>query len=318
MARINELKLDIYDALMPENKGEVNPQALKDFYESSGTSLVRAIESPERNARPEGMFYASELQDLMVCPRKVWYKINMPEAAETLLPHVRVKFMYGDMIESLALFLAEQAGHSVSHMQGEVDYEFLSVEYDVNVKIRGRIDAVIDNHIVDVKSASPFAFKKLSEASYEPELDPFSYDLQVNFYAMHNQFEYVEKDTQVLLLVDKQSGMIGTRYVPLNEERLDAAYSNAAWVYSGSNRSAEDALLFVPDVGQKSYYADKIGDEPTTNSNRKLKTYCSYCAFKSQCWSDQGVNLRGFAYSNGPVYMTDVKKVPKNVPEFIP
>jgi hypothetical protein len=43
----------------------------------------------------------------------------------------------------------------------------------------------------------------------------------------------------------------------------------------------------------------------------KLGTGCSYCAFKKHCWP----GLRGFAYSGGPRYLTNVVKTP-DVPEF--
>lgn len=47
------------------------------------------------------------------------------------------------------------------------------------------------------------------------------------------------------------------------------------------------------------------------SGNRKLDVNCSYCPVKRKCWP----NLRGFAYSYGPVYLTHVAREP-NVPEF--
>ena len=47
------------------------------------------------------------------------------------------------------------------------------------------------------------------------------------------------------------------------------------------------------------------------SGNRKLATGCSYCRHKFRCWPE----LRGFAYANGPRYLTVVKKEP-NVPEI--
>jgi hypothetical protein len=304
---IDNLCNDIYSVLMHEHKGEVSSRALEEFYESSGLALRKAVESPDRAPRENGVFYASELQDLVVCPRKSWYKINAPESAETLMPHVRIKFLYGDMIESLIVFLAEQAGHPVHYTQEVVEHTLPGTD----VRIRGRIDGVIDGYMTDVKSASPYAFNKLKSPDYDPATDMFSYDLQVNFYATHfddeGKPELTERDEQRLILVDKQSGTLAQRRVPRNERRLEGAKENAVLVTSSAK---------APGMGDHTSYPDAIGQVPTTHGNIKLATYCSYCAFKSRCWSDNGVKLRGFAYSNGPVYMTKVNKVPPKVPEF--
>src|SRR3546814_20158163 len=47
------------------------------------------------------------------------------------------------------------------------------------------------------------------------------------------------------------------------------------------------------------------------SGNLKLPTPCGYCAHKWRCHPD----LRAFAYSNGPRYLTKVAKVP-DVQEF--
>ena len=42
------------------------------------------------------------------------------------------------------------------------------------------------------------------------------------------------------------------------------------------------------------------------SGNRKLAIGCSYCQFRDKCYP----NLRTFAYSNGPKYLTKVVKEP--------
>jgi len=42
-------------------------------------------------------------------------------------------------------------------------------------------------------------------------------------------------------------------------------------------------------------------------SNMKLAVGCSYCHFKFSCYP----NLRIFAYSTGPKFLTEVKNEPK-------
>jgi len=308
---IRTLIRDIHNAIDPSNKGEVNPQALKDFYDTSGMSLVRAIESPDRKGpRPEGTIYASELRDIEVCPRKLWYKVHKPETAETLMPHVRVKFMYGDMIEALAIFLADQAGHKVTHLQHSYERKFSN-----GIKVRGRLDCRIDGHVVDVKSCSTFAFNKMVSADYNPYDDPFGYMRQVQFYDMEEAGNTPDgrPSTPYLLLVDKQLGTMGLRAEPSWDFDAQTGMLELATDFQ---RIAEVAADVFDRKSPPSMGTEWVGDKDFTNGNRCLDTYCSYCPFKSQCWRDQGVKLRGFAYSNGPKYLTKVNKVPKSVPEF--
>ena len=58
--------------------------------------------------------------------------------------------MYGDIIETLVLWLARQAGHEVKWEQKEVSID----------GVTGHIDAVIDGVLADLKSCSPFSYKK--------------------------------------------------------------------------------------------------------------------------------------------------------------
>ena len=78
------------------------------------------------------------------CHRKLWFSIREPQAAEPLPRAARFKFLFGDILEELLLFLAEEAGHSVEGRQTT-----LSVN-----GVEGHRDAIIDGRLVDVKSAS--------------------------------------------------------------------------------------------------------------------------------------------------------------------
>lgn len=77
------------------------------------------------------------------CGRKQWYDTNAPESAEDMDPHTLLKFLYGNILEEIILFLAEEAGHSVEKRQATVELD----------GIVGH-DAIIDGTLVDVKSAS--------------------------------------------------------------------------------------------------------------------------------------------------------------------
>lgn len=291
--KINTLIADIYELLDHDTKGSLMASALDKFGESCGTALNRAVASPDRGKRPDGTVYASELRDFEVCPRKMWYKIHQPWEAETLLPHNRIKFLYGDLTESLLIFLAEQAGHKVTDMQAEVETKHMGIT------IRGRMDCKIDGELVDIKSASSPAYKRMTSPGYDPYKDMFSYHRQLQFYDKESS---ADAGDPYLLIMDKQLGTLFLKNTPgYDRTEMEAIYSTAHQVWNWSSTTPIDAPK----------NSEWVGDEDTTNGNRKLKTYCSYCPFKSKCWSDQGMPLTGYLYSYGPVWMTEVNKEPK-------
>ena len=87
------------------------------------------------------------------CERQLWYKINKPETVEALPANVRLKFLTGDVMEEVILFLAKASGHEV---EGEQDELIIG-------GVIGHRDGIIDGHLVDTKSASPYSFKKFEE-----------------------------------------------------------------------------------------------------------------------------------------------------------
>lgn len=214
--------------------------------------------------------------------RQLWYESRY-EPNETLAPHTLVKFMFGDLIETMVLFLARVGGHNVSHEQAEVDVG----------GIKGRIDADIDGVTVDVKSASTYSFKKFKDGTLAED-DPFGYVDQLAGYCKGRNTD------GAFLAVDKQNGHI--TYLPYSQDDLAAI-------------NIEDRIEYLKeavasDVEPERCYQD---EEEGASGNRKLGVNCSYCAFKDRCWADAngGLGLRTFLYSNGPKFLTQVVKEPK-------
>jgi hypothetical protein len=218
------------------------------------------------------------------CERKLWYSINQPERGSPLPPAAKLKFLFGDILEHELLFLAEVAGHTVTHRQREVSIN----------GIVGHIDAVIDGVLVDCKSASSFAFQKFKQHGLVND-DPFGYIDQLNFYHYAARYSALEVDPNrfAFLVIDKTLGHIC----------LDVHQPNGVDYSKIVEQKKEMVRGAVP---KRSYF-----DEPDGKSgNRKLGTVCGYCDFKSTCWP----TLRTFLYANGPRYLTNVVKVP-DVPE---
>ena len=119
--------------------------------------------TPRDREREEKILYFSEVGD--PCPRRLWYKYNMPTIAEKPDGRALLKFFYGDVLEELVLNVSEDAGHTVEKKQERVVYDIGDGWY-----VRGRIDAVIDNVMVDVKSVTKYSEEKFKNNLVD---DPF-------------------------------------------------------------------------------------------------------------------------------------------------
>jgi hypothetical protein len=289
---IHDLVPDIYELLRGTDK--VTSSTVVEIDDS----YKRQVHSWEREApSPTDPIYASEYGDK--CTRKLWYKRNKPETGEPLEPWVKFKFMFGDSIEALLLGLAHDAGHEV-----DCEQERVALEIGGEEALSGRMDAVIDGHVVDVKSMSTYAFNVLKNNNFvlTEENDKFGYRWQVAFYHHKLAEEGVLLDPDApafILAADKQLGHIALVEI----EDLPSAEEVAKRAARGM--AAVRNTKVIPPRG----YSD-VPDG--ASGNRKLDIACSYCAFKHECWP----GLRTFYYSRGPVYLTEVAKEPK-VPEAV-
>jgi hypothetical protein len=255
---------------------------LSRFSDNITSAYKKQMSVREEKVRTPNTLYFSEIGEK--CQRKMWYKYNSA-VGEDIPPATRVKFLYGDMLEELVLQLARDTGHTVTDEQ-------LSVEYDVPGgpwKVRGRIDAIVDGCVVDVKSVT-----KMSEQKFHNHLedDPFGYYGQLNGYAT------VLKNSEMgFLTIQKELGHIN--YFPFTQDSEVFAYGVARAVATVS--AAENGFDTLPDVPASA-----------TSKNMKLCTSCSYCPYKKQCFPD----VRGFAYSNKVEWLTKVVDTPR-VPEIV-
>lgn len=235
--------------------------------------------------RPPETLYMSEIGK--PCLRQLWYSVHYPLLAEKMQEHTLFKFLYGNVIEEVALTLAEAAGHKVELRQGPVEW---------NVggwTIRGRMDAVIDDVMVDVKSCSPFGYKKFNEGLTD-ENDSFGYRAQLSGYNPHGLYE-----RQGFLAIDKQNGHVGYFESPRIKVQAQAA-------------DAVDAVKCFTEPPRKFALKDD-----GKSGNEKLGTECSYCPYKRVCWRDanNGHGLKAYSYSYGPTFLGVIVREPK-VPEI--
>ena len=212
--------------------------------------------------------------------RQLWYDKHSPKDRKDEDTGMNLKFLYGHIIEHLVLYLAELAGHKIEDQQKKVEID----------GVTGHIDSKIDGEICDVKSASPFSFKKFQSGEIVGD-DPFGYHAQLSGYetAMGTK-------AGGFLVVDKSSGDI-CFYKP-----EDMAKPNVKSLIKNLRTTLEQ------DTPPEKCYEFKT----EKNGNKTLATGCMFCPHKWECHSDtnDGKGLRVFKYSNKNVMLADVVKQP--------
>ena len=217
--------------------------------------------------------------------RQLWYDKRFGNEEE-LKGSTLLKFVYGDLIEYLLLFLVSLSGHRVTALQDEVTLK----------NVKGHVDSDIDGTTVDIKSASTHAFRKFATGTLEDD-DPFGYIEQIAGYAKARGTD------GAFLAMDKQNGTLA--YLPFSKEKLDA--------FRVEERIDYITKVVASDEIPERCYPD---EEEGKSGNRALGVNCSYCSHKGRCWADAngGLGLRTFLYSGGPKFLTKVVREP-NVKE---
>ena len=283
MKTIDTLVKDIYNLFEPEKDIELSEEELDKHLDSFTTSIKETMKNI-LNEKPR------ERRNLRLSAigkpaRQLWYDKNDTKEVEPLASNVRIKFLYGHLLEDLLILLSRIAGHEVTELQKEVS---------VN-GIKGHQDCMIDGVLVDCKSASGRSFEKFSNNKLHTD-DPFGYIAQISAYAEANNV-----DEAAFLVIDKQHGNI--------------CLTN---VHSLEMINAKERIDYLKGVMDKNTPPAKCySDVPDgISGNHKLAIGCLYCSHKRTCWSDanQGQGLRAFNYAKGLRFLTKVGKVP-NVEE---
>lgn len=201
-----------------------------------------------------------------------------------------LRFMYGAIVEGLAVSTLKHSGINVEEEQTKVE---LSIAGHV---INGTLDLVIDGRVWDIKSASEHGYRE-KFASYEAlkEQDTFGYLCQLYGYA-----EARKLPPGGFIVINKSSGEIKVLEVPDNwqEEQnrcLTIIENNVKVLVTASafKRCFDD----IDETFKKRF-----------TGNKRLGVTCSYCPFRYACW--EGLkhlpNLNSTAYEKPYVYYTKV------------
>jgi len=253
-----------------------NRDKIRDFAMEISRSVARQLGEGKREKMT-----SLRMSQIGKPDRQLWYELKSPVEPAPIDGQTKLKFIMGDILEALLILLTDLSGHEVTEQQKEVEID----------GVKGHKDCRIDGTVVDIKSASSYAFKKFKEGTLHTD-DPFGYIAQISGYA-----EACKDEEAAFFAIDKSSGEMAVMKVePIR-------------MINAKQRIGKVKNFISSDIPPARCYPD---EEDGKSGNRKLAIGCVYCPFKEDCWKDAngGQGLRKFQYSNGIRYLTQVGKVP--------
>lgn len=281
---LDTLVQDIYEVIEVLNEDEAI-DIPEDMYEQFGRDMEDALRHWATPIdRPKNGLRMSNIGRPL---RRLWYDLNTEQEKEQIDAPTFIKFLYGHLLEVLLLFFVRLAGHVVESEQKEVTVS----------GIKGHMDSVIDGEVIDVKTASGYAFKKFKDGTLAQN-DSFGYLSQLAGY------EKAEKTNNGgFLVMNKETGEL-TVFIPDDLEKPNITHR------------IKEVKQAVQKKTPPEYCYPPIPDG--VSGNMKLPRDCTWCPHKFECHKDanDGQGLRTFNYAKGRVYLTQVEKLP-NVQEVI-
>lgn len=278
--QLSTLVPDIYKLLEDLSAGEPLPLT-EEALDKTMASMKEAI-MHWATPRKRDTDFTLRMSNVGKPQRQLWFESRDKDTRGDVNGPTQIKFLYGHVLEELVLMLARMAGHEVTDEQKEVT---------VN-GIVGHMDCKINGQVVDVKSASRFAFQKFKNGTLNSD-DPFGYLGQLAGY------EKAEgTDGGGFLVINKENGEL-CMFEPddLDKPNIDTTITTLRTNLELDN-PPELCYTPLPD-GKK--------------GNMRLPKGCSYCKYKHECHKDanDGAGLRTFKYSTGYAYLTKVVAEPK-------
>ena len=277
---LNTIVPDIYNLLENLSNGEPLPiteEALDETMAAMKEAILHWATPRKRDTD-----FTVRMSNVGKPSRQLWFEKRDPVGRGSVDGATQIKFLYGHVLEEIVLMLVRMAGHNVTDEQKEVT---------VN-GIVGHMDCKINGQVVDVKSASKFAFNKFMKGTLADD-DPFGYLGQLSAY------EKAEgTDEGGFLVINKESGEL-CMYVPddLDKPNIDVKINT---LLDALELDTPPDLCYTPTPDGK-------------KGNMQLPKGCTWCKYKHECHKDanDGEGLRTFKYSTGYKYLTRVEAEPK-------
>ena len=280
MKELKNLVPDIYKELEKISEGKSINLTEKDI----DNTLAKIKESMMAWATPSERDnnFTLRMSNIGRPARQLWYQKRDELVKSSIDGPTQIKFLYGHILEEIVLMLVRMAGHKVSDEQKEVKVK----------GVVGHIDCKINNEIVDVKTASGFAFKKFIQGRLAED-DPFGYLGQLAGY-------------------EKSEGTNNGGFLVINKESGQLCLHQPEDLDKPNITNKIDNLISCLDINDKPERCyDPVPEGK--KGNYKLHKSCFWCNYKFDCFKDvnNGQGLRGFKYANSTVYLTHVEVEPQ-------
>ena len=283
MKELSTLVDDVYETVTAITEGQEIPDELLNELGDKIKQTIKTWATPQNRNK-----FTLRMSNIGRPARQLYYS-NQQTQDITHSPETQIKFLYGHLLEDILIFFVKLSGHVVTDEQKEVT---------VN-GIKGHMDCRIDGEVIDIKTASNYAFKKFKNKTLRDD-DPFGYISQLAGYEKsegtnNGGFLALNKESRELALYQPEE---------LDKPNVKSLISNLLEILLSYNKAPEKCYKPVP-AGLK--------------GNMKLPVGCLYCAYKIECNKDtnDGEGLRMFKYAKGIEYLTTVV-VPPKVEEVTP
>ena len=280
MTSLNTLVDDINKSLEDLSDGKplnITEKDLNLTIDRIRCSILEWSDPSERNSN-----FSLRMSNIGRPARQLWFEKNKPLDNAKPSAATQMKFLYGHLLEEILLMIVRAAGHTVTDEQKEVELN----------GIKGHMDCKIDGEVVDVKTASKYAFSKFKNGGLHDD-DPFGYIPQL---AAYEKAEDTCKGG--FLVINKEGGDLWLH------KPEDLSKPNIETLLSTLKKKLDSTLM--PPVCYAPVEEGKKG-------NMKIHKNCVYCPYKFECFKDSnnGKGLRIFKYANRLEYLTKINVEPR-------
>ena len=259
------------------SRGEVDlsPEAVLDFANSCEEAVSKQLNKERR--------YKIRMSGLgrPVCQQLLEKKGIQQEIQYNML----FRFLFGDIVESIAVLVLEQAGIDIIDKQKAV-----SLNID-GTDVSGTLDLIIrdefgQDKVWDIKSASEWAykFKYTGYGGYEKikEDDPFGYIMQGHLYGEATGLPFGG-----WIVINKSSGEVAVVEAPdwQANDRKEYMADAKEQIKVLTDESLEFKVPFK-DI----FEVYKQDGQEVRTGNKLLPKPCTMCGYKAHCWKDAVVH----------------------------
>ena len=259
------------------SRGEVSipPEAVLDFADSCRDSVTTQLNKQRQ--------YKIRMSGLgrPLCQQLLEKKGVEQEVQYNML----FRFLFGDLVEAIAVLVLEQAGVDIIEKQKAVNLNI------GGTNVSGTLDLIIrdefgQDKVWDVKSASEWAykFKYTGYGGYEKikEDDPFGYIMQGHLYGEATGLPFGG-----WIVINKSSGEVTVVEAP--DWQADDRKEYMADAKERIKVLTDESLEFKVPFKDVFEVYKQDGQEVRTG-NKLLPRPCTMCGYKAHCWKDAVVH----------------------------